>query len=120
VLVVDEEDAVRGLVSRVLTRHGYNVIQARDRGDAIRAAGGAGAIDVAIIDCRTLDDSLALGRELTHAQPPVSLVYFAASDSDAGFAGTELRLRKPFMPDALVRVVTQALNERSTTRPSGR
>lgn len=97
------------------------------RGEAMRLLGAAGdpggrerAIDLAIIDCVNLEDSVALARELQHAQPALRVLYFAASDNDAGTAAAEPRLRKPFMPDTLVRVVAQALSERSTTRSSDR
>ena len=91
---------------------------------ALGATGDPGgrerAIDLAIIDCVNLEDSVALARELQHAQPALRVLYFAASDNDAGTAAAEPRLRKPFMPDTLVRVVAQALSERSTTRSSDR
>ena len=106
VLVVDDDDNVRRLVSAYLEREGYQVIEAADGAAALRA------VDVSAPDLVVLDlmlpgtGGLQVARRISAARELPILMLTARGDEDdvlRGFeAGADDYLIKPFSPRVLV------------------
>ncbi len=117
VLVVDDEDALRGNLARILTRRGYAVLQAAHGGEAMRVSSEhRGRIDLVLSDFHMPGMH---GRDLVHrlhADRPTLRVLFM-SGSSAGPAGESDRvpgnepfIAKPFTIEALTLKVRQVLD----------
>lgn len=117
ILVAEDEEAVRSLISRVLQREGYAVLEARDGEEALRLAHESGvAPDLLLTDIvMPLLGGPELARRLRRDMPGLRVILMSgytddayvlhgALDDDVGFLG------KPFAPDELARVVHEALN----------
>jgi DNA-binding response OmpR family regulator len=119
ILVADDEDDVRDLVSYRLTRSGYAVVEAVDGEQALELARGRRP-DLAVLDVMMPKlDGFELTRRLRseeelHALPIILLTASVQeSDISRGFeAGADDYLRKPFNPDELVDRVQAALERR--------
>jgi len=72
VLLLDEDAALRKLLSRVLAREGYNVREASDRSEAMLEL-RSGAIDIVIVNLSDQNRPL-LVRDLRIAHPPLMIV----------------------------------------------
>ncbi|MDB4883789.1 MAG: Blue-light-activated protein, partial [Gemmatimonadetes bacterium] len=124
VLLVEDEDAVRRLASRVLMRSGYNVLTASSGDAAIAvAANHVGTIDLLLTDVVMPGMS---GRELAEYLLPrhagMRLLYASGYTEDAiirhGVSSLETAfLEKPFTPSELLRKVRQVLDA-SPTEPT--
>ncbi|HKG92009.1 MAG TPA: response regulator, partial [Gemmatimonadaceae bacterium] len=118
VLVVEDEDAVRGLVVRVLSRHGYRVLEARDAREALAASAAyPDRIHLVLTDVIMPGSNGAqLARELTVRRPGIQVLLMSGY-SDDELVRRGLRdpgtafLQKPFLPDALVRAVGEAVEK---------
>jgi nitrogen-specific signal transduction histidine kinase/ActR/RegA family two-component response regulator len=108
VLLVEDEDQVRGLVQRILRQRGYTVIAARDaRGALARSEAYSGSIDLLLSDVMMPG---MCGPELAEqllARRPLLKVLFMSGYTDA-FAPSDLArgagrvfLQKPITPDVL-------------------
>ena len=76
VLVVDDEDAVRRFVERVLRESGYRTATAADGPDAIAVASELDALDILVTDVmmpQMQGDELA--RRLRQSQPGLKVLY---------------------------------------------
>ena len=117
VLLVEDEDMVRGLTRRILAMHGYTVLEARHGADALEvAARHAGPIHLLLTDVvmpqmggRLLADRLAVTR------PQMRVLFMSGYIDDAvtrhGILETETAfLPKPFTPDGLARKVREVLD----------
>jgi signal transduction histidine kinase/ligand-binding sensor domain-containing protein/ActR/RegA family two-component response regulator len=121
VLLVEDEDAVRRLGSRVLTRAGYTVLTAPNGDAAIElAARIEGTIDLLMTDVVMPGMS---GRELAERlmplHPGMRLLYASGYTEDAivrhGVSSQEMAfLEKPFTPNALLQKVRQVLDAGQT------
>ncbi len=115
VLLVEDDDAVRSLTRRVLTRAGFEVLEASNGREALeRLDQHPGAIDLVLSDVVMPDMGGAeLADRLRERRPGLSVVL------TSGYSEAELRgevrdrasafLVKPFTPEALVRVVSETL-----------
>ena len=116
VLVVEDEAAVRSLITRVLGREGYSVLTAPDGESALRvAADHAGGIDLLVADLVMPGMS---GREvaerLTAAHPALATILISGYTADEvvreGINRGEYEfLPKPFDPSTLVARVREVL-----------
>ncbi|HUH12410.1 MAG TPA: response regulator [Longimicrobiales bacterium] len=115
ILVVDDEDAVRRWVARVLTRGGYHVLE---------AGNGSAALDVLKAHAPRVDLVLTDvfmpgrgGRDLAMAvrgiYPQLRLVFMSGVTEDfgegGGFGEGAVFLEKPFTEEELLRVVRDEL-----------
>ena len=116
VLLVEDEDVVRGLLNRVLVERGYRVLDSRDADQALRlAAAHQGRIDLLVTDMVMPGKS---GRELTkdlsESRRGLKVLYIsgymdALSPKEWLGAGSSF-LQKPFSPDAFARKVREVLD----------
>ena len=122
ILVVEDEDSVRGLVARVLSRNGYKVREAREPEEALRdLADGAGDIDLLLSDVVLPGMSgPALADRLSAAQPDLKVVLMSGYTDDAvvclDYVGAPL-LKKPFTLTGLLTVVAHALSPMAGWKP---
>jgi len=112
VLLVEDEDVVRGLARRTLEERGYTVIAAADAAEAMRL-GESARIDVLLTDIIMPGLSGPQLAERVRAQRPTVAVVYMSGYADDALANFELDegsgfLRKPFAPAALARVVREA------------
>ena len=116
VLVVEDEDAVRLIVRRVLRDQGYEILEARDGNEALRiCAQKGGSIDLVLSDVIMPGgmNGLDLARQLrtTRSDLPVLLSsgYTAQQFGlHETLEGVEL-LRKPYTLSALSRAVERLI-----------
>ena len=105
-LVVDDDERLRGLLHRYLTSNGYRVTAAADAADA-RALMKSMAFDLLVLDVMMPGESgMDLTRSLrTHSQVPI-LILTARGESEDRIAGLEVGaddyLPKPFEPRELL------------------
>jgi two-component system cell cycle sensor histidine kinase/response regulator CckA len=113
VLVVEDEDALRGLARRILAMHAYVVLEARHGVEALAvAAGHAGPIHLLLTDVVMPQMG---GRELVaqlKPQRPGLRVLYMSGYTDGALVreGETDLLAKPFSPDALSRKVREVLD----------
>ena len=123
VLLVEDDDAVRGLAHDVLASGGYRLITARDGAQAIALASQyAGRIDLVLTDVVMPGVS---GREtaewIERARPDIRTLFMSGYTDDTviragGLASGAWFLQKPFSPDELLARVRQALDADSPAR----
>jgi len=121
--VVDDEEAVRSIISRILEAEGYEACQAGNGQEALEAIAHQGRVDVVLTD--VVMPRLG-GRELVErlaAQyPDLPVIWMSGYPRDAAFgdsgpAGTHPFLQKPIPQDVLVQAVAGVLG-RHATKPS--
>ncbi|MGH7458915.1 MAG: PAS domain S-box protein [Longimicrobiaceae bacterium] len=118
VLVVEDEDFVRGLIVRVLERAGYRVLAATNGREALRVASEhPGRVDLLLTDVVMPVMGGKQSAELLSARNPgLKVVYISGytGDSAPGPGGLEPGVRflpKPFEPGELTRTVREVLDE---------
>jgi two-component system cell cycle sensor histidine kinase/response regulator CckA len=126
ILLVDDEDAVRGLTRRCLEASGYTVLQASNAEDALEiAARFAGRLDLLLTDVIMPGASgPELSRRLTEHRPGTRVLYVsgytdAAMASHVALDDGASFLPKPFTPDTLARKVREVLDAREPASIDG-
>jgi two-component system OmpR family response regulator len=118
ILVVDDDQELRSLLSRFLGKHGLRVNTAAD-GEEMKRILGLTKVDLVVLD-RVMpgEDGLALCRELREASRiPVILLTLLGSDTDRILGlemGADDYVQKPFNPQELlarIRAVLRRANE---------
>jgi two-component system, cell cycle sensor histidine kinase and response regulator CckA len=120
VLVVDDEPTIRRFARRVLTEHGYQVLEAEDGVTALEVIHASGAqIDVVVSDIVMPKlNGVQLLRQLSIILPELPVILMS------GYAGPELAergiqapcsmLAKPFRPEELVAEVRRCIRGQPT------
>jgi two-component system, cell cycle sensor histidine kinase and response regulator CckA len=118
-LLVEDEDTVRRLAYRILTRQGYTVLQATNGVEALEICNlHDGPIDLVVTDVVMPEmGGGELAERLREVRPdtPVLMVSGYAEDAVLRHGIAETRswfLEKPFTPDALVRKVREVLHSK--------
>jgi len=127
VLVVEDQDAVRQLVSVILEGHGYRVLQASSGPDAIRLAERyPDTIHLLLTDVvLPIMNGRVVAEELRASRPGIRVLYVSGYTEEViGQRGVldrdQAYLQKPFTPEALAAKVREALAEGGMQyRPSG-
>lgn len=116
VLVVDDEDSLRSVVTRILRRLGFTVYAVTGADEALAfAAAHDGAIDLLLTDIAMPHmDGIELAARLRKVRPSLALVLmtgFAGAVSDERWAetGVVTVLHKPFTVDDLLSAIRAAL-----------
>jgi CheY-like chemotaxis protein len=120
VLLVEDEDVVRNLARRVLSDHGYGVLEARQGEEALVLSElHNGPIHLLLTDVVMPEMS---GRQLAHnlepLRPDMRVLYMSGYTDDTvlryGVKENEVHfLQKPFTPNALVAKVRQVIDNGS-------
>ncbi|HVC20372.1 MAG TPA: PAS domain S-box protein [Vicinamibacterales bacterium] len=114
VLLVEDEDGVRAMISKVLRRYGYRVVEARSPDEALRIVHDGAEVDLLLTDVVMPGMSgTALAGLVTAARPDLR-VLFMSGYSEPETLDERLRqpgalLRKPFAPAMLVSQVRRVL-----------
>jgi two-component system cell cycle sensor histidine kinase/response regulator CckA len=111
ILVVEDEDAVRTSLRRILVRQGYHVLEARNGADALRVvAGHLDAIDLVLTDVVMPEMG---GRELAEwiagARPEARVVFMSGYTGGFRLLDGSAFVQKPFSAAEVVRVVGEVL-----------
>ena len=120
-LVVDDEEAVRAVVSRVLEEGGYEVAQARNGREALERLSGEHAVDAVLTDVIMPElGGRELGERLAVDYPGISVIWMSGYPRDTAFgdtgpAASQPFLQKPIPPDVLIRTVEGVLAQRTAT-----
>ena len=117
ILLVEDEDSVRKITSRILAGLGYQVLQARDGNEALEIAGNSNGIDLLLTD--VVMPRMG-GRELAEtalAMKPGLKVLFSTGYTDDMVLHHKLIERgvklilKPFTRESLARKIREVLDE---------
>ncbi len=105
-LIVDDDEKIRGLLQKFLARNGYLVTAARDAAHARRILGGLD-FDLIVLDVMMPgEDGFSLTRDLRQNRTTPILLLTARGDSDDRIRGLEAGaddyLPKPFEPKELL------------------
>jgi PAS domain S-box-containing protein len=106
-LVVEDEDGVRRVVERILSRHGHEVLTAAHPDEALEIATQGASIDMLITDVVMPGMSgPQLAAYLTELQPGLPVLFISGyTDSPEELPVGASMLRKPFTSAALLREV---------------
>ena len=122
-LLVEDEESVRGLAARVLQSYGYRVLEARDGAEALQVAQGTSEyLHLLVTDVVMPGISgLELARRLGAQRPRLRVLYMSGYTDDAivrrGVLAADAQfLPKPFTPEVLVRRVREVL-DRPAAKP---
>jgi len=114
ILLVEDEDMVRAVAERALTRHGYEVITATNGEEGLEILKGRSDIDMLVSDVvMPMMDGPTLGRHARELYPKIPLLFMS------GYAEEQLRrsialdnvdfLPKPFSVQQLAEAVRNAM-----------
>ena len=116
VLVCDDDDGVRKLVSDLLVFRGYRVLEASNGRQALELAARHGeAIDLLVTDVVMPEmGGNELARKLKERHPRLRVLYISGYSDDASLLSAPLEpgtffLPKPFLPADLTRAVCSIL-----------
>lgn len=115
VLIADDHEMIRDLLSSVLRAHGFEVCQAGDGAQAVRIAGEKGP-DLVVLDlAMPVMNGLEAARVLKAKMPRVPLVMFTNTtgptvEREAQSAGISAIFSKSASPTLLVEAVSALLS----------
>ena len=116
VLVAEDNEAVRLLMSRVLTEYGYTPIEAKDGADAVEKFRASPAIDLLILDSVMPGmNGREAYNEIRKVRPDTRVIFTSGYTRDVildkGIEDREFNfLQKPISPEALLRKVREVLD----------
>lgn len=117
ILLVEDEDDVRGLIRELLAEQGYQVLEARHGLEALALAGQhAGLIHLLLTDVVMPHmGGPALAHRLTSARQGVKVVYMSGYSADAALeqdiaAAKAALIPKPILSDSLLEKVRHVLD----------
>ncbi|HET7787009.1 MAG TPA: PAS domain S-box protein [Myxococcales bacterium] len=116
ILLVEDDERLRHLARTILARHGYQVLEARDGGDAL-TIGEQYAGNIALLLTDVVVPKLTgveLARRLSAPRPEMAVLYTSGYADDAVLRHGVLEsgaafVQKPFTPEALLRKVREVI-----------
>ncbi|MCZ7665349.1 MAG: ATP-binding protein [Thermoleophilia bacterium] len=118
VLVVEDEEAVRALVTRVLRLNGYAVLEAASADQALAFTRSEPQVDLVLADVVLPGmGGPELVQIIKRVRPQAAVLYMSGYTRDSiihgGHANGDIELlEKPFTPDSLARRVREVLDKR--------
>jgi PAS domain S-box-containing protein len=120
ILLVEDEEDLRGVIKETLEAFGYTLLEARHGGEALRIAERhAGPIDLLVTDViMPVMNGAELAQRLRPLRPGMGVMFMSGYSSDEaaaqhdGVDASAAYLEKPFSPFQLVRRVREVLNAR--------
>src|SRR5436190_12413618 len=122
VLLIDDDDLVRGMLTHALTNAGYKVTEASDGQQGLELARAA-MFDIVVTDLvmpvkEGVETILTLRRE--RPRLPIIAISSGVTNSKlyldiAGKIGAKRMLPKPFTPKELIALIQQVLEEEAQT-----
>jgi len=116
VLIIDDDADIRVLIERILSRHGYLVLQAGDEAEALNVINGTSEIDAAVVDFWLgTTPSLSLLDALVAQRPNIPVMVISGGGGDvpievshslSRLGGAVSFLQKPFTRADLVEKIT--------------
>jgi DNA-binding response OmpR family regulator len=127
ILVAEDDDALRGIVTRVFWDQGYRTLEARHGNEALHLAElAAPYLDLVVTDVIMPElDGLELGRQMALRWATIPILYISAYPpndifSRGGPTTGRPFLQKPFSPDQLLERVRELLTaSKGGLAPSG-
>jgi two-component system phosphate regulon response regulator OmpR len=121
-LIVDDDERIRGLLQKFLMRNGFLVSSAKDAGHARRILSGL-EFDLIVLDVMMPgEDGLSLCRDLRTQMATPILLLTAKGDTDDRITGLEAGaddyLAKPFEPKELLLRINAILRRVPTAEPA--
>jgi len=120
VLVVDDEAAVRGMLSRFLEGRGYRVLVAGDGREALETFKARGPVDLVVLDVMMpeMDGYETLAGLKKLADPAPHVVMLTAQDEDGDIlkgyqAGADYYVTKPLETGRLLNIVNYLIGDLS-------
>jgi DNA-binding NtrC family response regulator len=117
ILVIDDDESVRGFVVAVLLEAGHVVVEASDGAEGLKLNKDSPS-DLIITDLFMPEtDGLAVVMELKRIRPDVKIITISGAGKYGGpgslrtaeLLGSTYTLEKPFSPDKLLELVDRAL-----------
>jgi two-component system cell cycle sensor histidine kinase/response regulator CckA len=121
VLLVEDEEQVRGVFKTILTRNGYRVLEARDGAHALLVSERhEGVIHLLLTDIKMPRMSgLELARLLSGTRPAMKVIYVSGYTENSKLQSGERLgvafLPKPITPESLLQKVRRELDRRPTS-----
>jgi two-component system cell cycle sensor histidine kinase/response regulator CckA len=108
-LIVEDDDAIRSLLRRILEQNQYRVVEASSQEQALQLATQLPVLDVLITDLELGDGTgQALAQSVAEAHPDVRTLYISGYVTEGAPMGGRA-LQKPFSPKTLVLAVQDLL-----------
>ena len=120
ILVADDERNLRRVLSAILARDGYEVVEAADGSEALDLLGAE--IDVVITDLRMpRTDGMTVLREVTRREPGIPVIMITAFGSvdnavQSVKAGAFDYIEKPFDQEQIQQIVAKAVKQSAANR----
>jgi two-component system cell cycle sensor histidine kinase/response regulator CckA len=114
ILLVDDDEAIRRFVKRILLQQGFHVIEALDGAEALEVASAyAQPIDLLLTDViMPKVNGLVLAQGLLQERPGLRVLYMSGYVEKSILLAKypeSILLQKPFTPDALIAAVRHEL-----------
>ena len=114
ILLVDDDEALRHLVRRILIQQGFHVIEASDGAEALEVASAyAEPVDLLLTDViMPKVNGLVLAERLLQERPGIVVLYMSGYVEKSMLLAKHpewILLQKPFTRDALIAAVRQVL-----------
>jgi len=114
ILLVDDDEALRRFVRRILMQQGFHVIEASDGAEALEVASAyAEPVDLLLTDViMPKVNGLVLAQRLLQKRPGIGVLYMSGYVEKSMLLAKHpesILLQKPFTPDALIAAVRQVL-----------
>lgn len=126
ILLVDDEETVRRFGSRVLEKHGFQVLSAATGAEALSTAGShGGTIDLLLTDVMMPEmNGCVLAERLLVQRPSLRVLFISGYAENViaehvALVGGSAFLGKPFKPKALVTKVREVLDAPRGGLPRG-
>jgi CheY-like chemotaxis protein len=116
VLLVEDDDQVRAVASQILTTHGYEVLAAREAGDALlQLAAHRGPVQLLLTDIVMPGmNGRQLAEHVRQLRPDIRVLFTSGYAGDAIMQRGVVQanaafLAKPYSADSLLRKVSEVL-----------